>query len=149
MNAAEPDESHGARIGVLIADDHAMVRTGLCMILEDEPDMEVVGEAGDGVRALELALALLPTVVLADFSMPPPDGIELVRLLCRDAPGVRTIVVTMHEDRAMAQDAFAAGAAGFVLKRSGPGELLRAIRCVAAGGKYLDSHLRDAGSGNP
>ncbi len=149
MKAAQPDDNHGARIRILIADDHALVRTGLCMILEDEPDMEVVGEAGDGVRALELALALLPTVVLADFSMPPPDGIELVRLLCRDAPGVRTIIVTMHEDGQMVQDAFAAGAAGFVLKRSGPGELLRAIRHVAAGEKYFDTRLRNAGFGAP
>lgn len=138
MKAVEP-------IRVLIADDHALVRTGLRMILEDEPDMEVVGEAGNGVRALAMALTLLPAVLLADISMPPPDGIELARLLCRDAPGVRTIVVTMHEDEEMVRDAWAAGAAGFVLKRAGPDELLAAIRKVARGGRYLDAALRGLG----
>ncbi len=122
-----------------------MVRTGLCMILEDEPDLEVVGEAEDGARALELALALLPTVVLADISMPRPDGIELARLLCRDAPSVKTIMVSMHQDPEIVDDAFAAGAAGFVLKQSGPDELVQAIRRVAAGGRYLDAQLRERG----
>ncbi len=132
-------------IRVLIADDHALVRTGLRMLLEDEPGMEVVGEAPDGARALELALALLPTVVLADISMPPPDGIELARLLGHAAPGVKTIMVTMHEDEEMLRDAWAAGAAGFVIKRSGPDELLLAIRRAAAGERHLDAALRQSG----
>jgi DNA-binding NarL/FixJ family response regulator len=122
-----------APIRVLIADDHALVRTGLRMILEDEPGIEVVGEAGDGATALELALALQPTIVLADVSMPPPDGIELTRLLCRDAQEVKTIIVTMHEDGAVQADALAAGAAGYVIKRAGPIALVEAIRAVAAG----------------
>jgi DNA-binding NarL/FixJ family response regulator len=137
-NAGEP-------IRVLIAEDHALVRTGLCMIVGDEPDMEVVGEVSDGAEALALALALLPTVVLADISMPPPDGIELARLLCRDAPGVKTIMVTMHEDEVTVQEAAAAGAAGFVVKRSGPDELVQAIRRVVAGERYLDARLRERG----
>jgi two-component system response regulator NreC len=139
------DAPVGEPIRVLIADDHAMVRSGLRMILEDEPGMEVVGEAGDGARALELVMALLPTILLADISMPPPDGIELARLLHLEAPRVKTILVTMHEDAEMLQDARAAGAAGFVVKRSGADELLRAIRRVAAGERYLDALLRDSG----
>jgi DNA-binding NarL/FixJ family response regulator len=135
-------EPQNGVITVLIADDHAMVRTGLRMILEDEPNIQVVGEAGDGGQALALASRLLPVVVLADISMPPPDGIELARVLCRDVPSVRTIVVTMHEDKQMLRDALAAGAAGYVVKRSGPGQLLRAIREVAAGGVYIDELFR-------
>jgi two-component system, NarL family, response regulator NreC len=136
--SANADET----IRVLIADDHALVRTGLCMILEDEPGMEVVGEAADGAEALELALELRPSVVLADVSMPPPDGIELARLLRRKLPATKTIIVTMHEDDEVARDALAAGAAGYVIKRSGPQELTRAIRQVMAGEIYLAENMR-------
>jgi DNA-binding NarL/FixJ family response regulator len=133
----------GARsIRVLIADDHALVRTGLRMILGLEQDIEVVGEAKDGAQALELVLALRPAILLADISMPPPDGIELARLLCRDAPDCKTVIVSMHEEDAMVRSALAAGAAGYVLKRSGPDELIRAIRSVDAGGTFLDDELK-------
>lgn len=128
-------------IRILIADDHPLVRMSLRMVLEEEPDFEVVGEAADGVRALELAHALRPNVVLADIRMPPPDGIELARLLSRDLPATRTIVVSMHEDAGTVRDALAAGAAGYVLKRSGPCELIDAIRAVAAGEIHLDRAL--------
>jgi DNA-binding NarL/FixJ family response regulator len=77
--------------------------------------------------------------------MPPPDGIELARLLSQAAPAVRTIVLTMHQDAALVAAANAAGAAGYVVKQSGPDELLQAIRCVAGGGRYLDACLRDEG----
>jgi DNA-binding NarL/FixJ family response regulator len=145
VNGFSNDSESGASIRVLIAEDHAMVRSGLRMLLEDEPGVEVVGEAADGAQALKLALALLPTVVLADISMPPPDGIELARLLCGLAPSVKTIMVTMHQDEEMVQDAWAAGAAGFVVKQSGPDELVGAIRRVAAGERYLDTLLRQRG----
>lgn len=139
---------HEARttVRVLIADDHALVRAGLRMMLEDEPDLEVVGEASDGAEALTMTLALQPTIVLADVSMPPPDGIELTRLLRRDVPDVKTIVVTMHEDAEMLRDALAGGAAGYVLKRSGPVELLAAIRAAAAGERYVDRQWRERGA---
>jgi DNA-binding NarL/FixJ family response regulator len=131
-----------AVIRVLIADDHALVRSGLRMLLEDEAGVEVVGEAGDGAQALVLAKRLLPTVILADISMPPPDGIELARLLCRDLPAIKTIIVSMHEDPGTVEDALNAGAAGYVVKRSGPSELLQAIRDVAGGRPYLDTCVR-------
>ncbi|MGE5602728.1 MAG: response regulator transcription factor [Nitrososphaerales archaeon] len=142
MSGPSVDERDDGEVRIVIADDHALVRAGLRMMLEDEPDMEVVGEAADGAQALGLALALAPTVVLADISMPPPDGIELARRLSRDLPGVKTIMVTMHEDADMLRDALAAGAAGYVAKRSGPDEMLRAIRAVAAGEIYIDRNLR-------
>lgn len=128
-------------IRILIADDHSMVRMSLCMVLEDERGFEVVGEAENGAQALDLAHALQPTIVLADIRMPPPDGIELARLLSRDLPFVRTIVISMHEDAGTVRDALAAGAAGYVLKRSGPFELIEAIRRVATGEIYLDQEL--------
>jgi DNA-binding NarL/FixJ family response regulator len=137
------DSQGGARsIRVLIADDHALVRTGLRMILGLEQDIEVVGEAKDGAQALELVLALRPAILLADISMPPPDGIELARLLRRDAPDCKTVIVSMHEEDAMVRGALAAGAAGYVLKRSGPDELIRAIHSVDAGDTYLDDELK-------
>jgi DNA-binding NarL/FixJ family response regulator len=127
---------------ILIADDHALVRAGLRMILETEPDLVVVGEAPGGAEALLLAQALAPAVLLADIMMPPPDGIELTRILYRDLPQIRVILVTLHEDGNMLHDGLAAGAAGYVAKRSGPDELLAAIRAVAAGQTYVDRNLR-------
>jgi DNA-binding NarL/FixJ family response regulator len=105
-----------------------MVRATLRMVLEDEPDLLVVGEAADGAAARELVHELRPEVLLADMRMPPPDGIELARLLCREAPDVRTIIVSAHEDAALVREALAAGAVAFVAKRAGPEELLEAIR---------------------
>lgn len=142
MNDATGDERAREPILVLIADDHALVRTGVRMILEDEPGVEVIGEAKDGAQALELALEMSPTVVLADVSMPPPDGIELARLLRRNLPMTKTIIVTMHEDDEVAREAFAAGAVGYVIKRSGPENLIRAIRAVVAGAIYVDEDMR-------
>jgi two-component system, NarL family, response regulator NreC len=138
--------SENGVIRVLIADDHALVRSGMRMLLEDEPGFEVVGEAADGAQALELARALRPSVLLADVSMPPPDGIELTQLLSREAPHIRTIVVTMHENDAVLREAVAAGAWGYVVKRSGPLELIDAIRAVTGGRKHLDRLLRERGA---
>jgi DNA-binding NarL/FixJ family response regulator len=139
------DKGCGASsVRILIADDHALIRTGLRMILQLEPDIDVVGEAKDGTQALELVLSLQPSIVLADITMPPPDGIELARLLRNDAPHVKTIIVTMHEELAMVRGAFAAGAAGYVIKRSGPDELINAIHTVRAGEIYVDPELRAA-----
>ncbi len=143
MSGANPEPRDSTSIRILIADDHAMVRTGLRMILEDEPGMEVVGEAADGTEALHLASTLLPGIILADITMPPPDGIELTRILRRDLAQVRTILITLHEDGDMLRDGMGAGASGFVVKRSGPAELLRAIRAVAAGETYIDQNLRN------
>jgi DNA-binding NarL/FixJ family response regulator len=134
----------GGALRVLIADDHCMVRAGLRMLLEDEPDIEVVGEAGNGDEAFKLALELSPAVLLADMRMPPPDGIELARLLYQEAPNIRTIILSVHDDVDLARDALAAGAAGYVTKRSGPLRLLQAIHHVAAGKTYIDTELEDA-----
>ena len=127
------------RIRILIADDHALVRSGLRMILETEPDLEVVGEAAGGAEALALALAERPDVVLADISMPPPDGIALASLLCEQLPSTRTLVVSMHEEAGLVAQALAAGAAGYVIKRAAPAALIRAVRQVARGETFVDT----------
>jgi DNA-binding NarL/FixJ family response regulator len=126
-------------IRVLIADDHALVRAGLRMLVEDEDDMVVVGEAADGAAALQLALDERPAVLLSDLRMPPPDGIELARLLRHAAPEIRTVIVSAHEDREIVREARAAGACGYVVKRAGPAALVTAIRAVARGADYWDA----------
>ena len=111
------------------------------MLLDVEPDMDVVGETGDGAQAFALAVQLRPDVVLADISMPPPDGIELARQLRLALPETKIVIVSMHDDAAIVKDALSAGAAGYVTKHSVGRELLNAIHTVAAGGRYLDPSL--------
>ncbi|MGW1412080.1 response regulator [Streptomyces sp. NPDC002403] len=122
-------------IRVLIADDQAMVRTGFGMILTAEDDIEVVGEAMDGVQAVELAACCRPDVVLMDIRMPLLDGLEALRLLLR--PGVqdppKVVVVTTFDDDEYVQRALRDGACGFLLKDSGPTLLVEAIRAAASG----------------
>jgi DNA-binding NarL/FixJ family response regulator len=128
-------------IRILIADDHALVRKGISMILEVEPNMTVVGEAKDGTQALELATRLRPDVVLSDISMPPPDGIELARLLKTALPETKTIIVSMHEDIGTVRAALDAGAVAYVIKRASDSELVAAIHAAVAGRSYTDPHL--------
>ncbi len=124
-------------IRVLIADDHGLVRNGLRLMLEDEPDMTVVGEAEDGEQALSLAAELQPDVLLLDVTMPPPDGIEVARRLSEEHSSVRILMLTMHEDPHLVREALAAGAAGYMIKRAVADDLIHAIRTVAEGGNYL------------
>ncbi len=124
-------------IRVLIADDHGLVRNGLRLMLEDEPDMLVVGEAGDGAEALELADELEPDVILLDISMPPPDGIEVARRLRDKHCRSRVLMLTMHEDPDLVREAREAGATGYLLKRAAADDLIVAVRTVAGGGSYI------------
>jgi DNA-binding NarL/FixJ family response regulator len=122
----------------LVADDHPVVRNGLRGLLEAEPDMTVVGEATDGEAAVRAAAELSLDVVVMDVSMPGMGGEEATARIRRDCPGVRVVALTAYEDRGYLRRLLAAGAGGYVLKRSAAEELVRAIRCVAAGGTYLD-----------
>jgi DNA-binding NarL/FixJ family response regulator len=124
-------------IRVLIADDHGLVRNGLRLVVEDEPDMIVVGEAENGAQALDLAQELHPDILLLDISMPPPDGIEVARQLAAADSDVRVLMLTMHEDPALVREALAAGAAGYMIKRAVADELIGAIHTVVAGGCYV------------
>jgi DNA-binding NarL/FixJ family response regulator len=124
-------------IRVLLADDQALVRAGFRSLLEDEDDLEVVGEAGDGARAVELARSARPDVVLMDIRMPVMDGLEATRRIAADEllAGVRVLVLTTFELDEYVFEALAAGASGFLLKN--PVELLRSVRVVADGEALL------------
>jgi DNA-binding NarL/FixJ family response regulator len=126
-------------IRVLVADDQAMVRAGLRLILSAEPDVEVVGEAADGVDAVTAARRLRPDVTLMDVRMPRLDGIAATRRLLAEEPApTRVVVLTTFDVDSSVYDALRAGASGFLLKNAPPEELVQAIRVVADGGALLD-----------
>ena len=126
---------------VLLADDHVTVRYGLKLLIDQQPDMKVIGEASDGQAVLQLASAIAVDVVVMDISMPGMNGLVATRKLKELQPGVAIITLTRHGDDAYLQELLRAGVSGYVLKQSAPSELLQAIRAAAAGGQYLDSSL--------
>lgn len=126
---------------IVLADDHEVVRAGLCALVDGEPGLRVVAEASDGLQAVALACKLRPEVVVMDLSMPVLDGARATEQISRECPGVRVIVLTAHDDRAHLNRLMAAGAAGYLVKRTAADELVRAIRVVGAGGSYVDPLL--------
>jgi DNA-binding NarL/FixJ family response regulator len=129
------------KLRVLVADDHPVVRSGLRALLEAQPDMEVVGEAYDGTTAVRMVVDLVPDVVVMDVSMPGVGGGEATERIRTACPTVRVVALTAHEDRGYQRRLLAAGAAGYVLKRSAAEELVTAVRRVAAGEQHLDPAL--------
>jgi len=127
---------------VLLADDHETVRQGLRMLLEAQPDIEVVGEAADGSEALRQVKRVMPNVVVMDISMPNMNGLAATRAVRDVAPDVAIVALTRHGDEAYLQELLGAGASGYVLKQSASTELVRAIRAVAAGEPYIDAALK-------
>ena len=123
---------------ILVADDHAVVRQGLKLLINSQPDMTVVGEAADGAAVLEQAAAVEPDIVVMDLSMPDMNGLVATRALKEARPSVEVVALTRHDDETFLQEVLRAGASGYVLKQSNPVEFLQAIRAVAAGGVYLD-----------
>lgn len=124
-------------IRMLLVDDHAVVRTGLRMLLESEPEIEIAGEAGTAQEALALVTELTPDVVLMDISLPDLSGIDATREIKQRAPQVAVVALTIHEDEEYFFKMLQAGASGYVPKRAAPEELLTAIRTAAAGEVYL------------
>jgi two-component system response regulator NreC len=129
------------RLRVLLADDHVTVRHGLKLLLDSQPDMQVVAEASDGAVAVQRALDLEPDVVVMDISMPGMNGLAATRALKQKRPHTAVVTLTRHADDAYLQELLRAGVSGYVLKQSAPAELLQAIRAAAAGGQHLDSAL--------
>lgn len=124
-------------IRVLIADDHGIVRSGLAMLIERQPDMEVVAEAADGIEAVELALAERPDVAVLDVTMPGLTGPQAARQLHAHDERIRLLMLSMHEDERYFFDALDAGALGYVPKRAADADLIGAIRTVAEGRTFV------------
>ena len=129
------------KLRIFLADDHAVVRTGLKTLINAEQDMQVVGEAADGQEATRLIPALAPDIAVFDVSMPELNGAQATRRLREICPAVKVLALTVHEDRSYINDLLAAGATGYLLKRAAAGELINAIRFVAGGGVYIDPRV--------
>ncbi len=131
-------------IRILLADDHALVRQGFRMILAAQPDMEIVGEAGNGREAVELAEKLQPDIVIMDVTMPELNGIEATRRITTAAPRARVLALSMHKDSVYVREILRSGARGYLLKDSGDADLIGAVRSVAKGEGYLSPAVSDA-----
>ena len=128
-------------IRIVIVDDHAVVRSGLKLLLDGQDDMEVVGEAGDARTAVFEARAQKPDVILMDVVMPSGSGIEATPAVLKEAPDAKVLVLSMQDDPAYVREAFAAGASGYVLKEAADAEVVAAVREVASGQRYVHPAL--------
>jgi len=129
------------KISVLLVDDHSLVRRGFRRILEDEPDIAVVGEAGDGPEAIRLAREIRPKVIVMDCAMPGMNGLQATRQILESHPQALVLMLSMHPEETLVREALEAGARGYVLKNAVDLELGAAIRRVVAGETVLDSQL--------
>lgn len=136
-------EASSQRIRVLLADDHAVLRQALRLLLEMHEEVEVVGDVADGREAIEAAGRLLPDVVLMDLAMPGLNGVEATRQITQRIRGVRVLILTGYGDDERILDALRAGASGYVIKRSDVNELLLAIQSVYRGNPYISASLSD------
>jgi DNA-binding NarL/FixJ family response regulator len=130
-----------AKLRILLADDHTMVRDGLRMLINGQPDMEVVAETGSGHQAVGLAAQSAPDVAVLDISMPDIGGAEAAEQIAAHCPAVRIVMLTRHSDQAYLRQALRVGATGYVLKQSAGDTLISAIRIVAQGGSYIEPAL--------
>jgi two-component system, NarL family, response regulator NreC len=128
-------------IKVVLVDDHAVVRSGLRLLLDAQDDMEVVGEAGNAKDAVFRARALKPDVILLDVVMPGESGIDVLPKLLKESPQTNVLVLSMQDDPSYVREAFAAGASGYVLKEAVDEEVVSAVREIASGGRYVHPAL--------
>jgi two-component system response regulator NreC len=126
------------KIRVLLADDHAVLRAGLKLLVNHQQDMEVVAEAGTFGEAIRLASIVRPDVITLDLTMPDGHGVDKIEQVCRACPTTRVLVLTMHDDPAYLRAALSSGASGYVVKKAADTELLGAIRAVHAGRVFVD-----------
>jgi DNA-binding NarL/FixJ family response regulator len=129
---------------VIIADDHGIVRSGLRLLLERQPDIEVVGEAADGAEARELAVRERPDLAILDVRMPKLTGLQVTREIKRQAPEVSVLILSMHDDERYLFEALKAGASGYVLKTQADADLLEAVRAVERGEPFLTPAAQQA-----
>jgi two-component system, NarL family, response regulator NreC len=129
------------RITVLVVDDHAVVRSGLKLLLDAEAELEVVGDAANAEQAALRAELLRPDVVLLDVVMPGRSGIEAIPEILERSPSTKVLVLSMQDDPSYVREAFGAGASGYVLKEAADSEVVQAVREVAAGGRYVNPDL--------
>ncbi len=131
-------------IRILLADDHALVRQGFRMILEAQPDMQIVGQAGTGKEAVELAEKLHPDIAIIDVAMPELNGIEATRRLGEISPRTRVLALSMHKDSVYVREILRAGARGYLLKDSPEADLVAAVRAISKGEGYISPAVSDA-----
>jgi DNA-binding NarL/FixJ family response regulator len=130
-------------ITILLADDHDVVRKGMKMLLEDETDVKVIGEASDGLDAIEKVKNLMPNVVILDLTMPKMNGIEASRIISEEFPDVKILIFSMHNNREYIVSSVENGANGYLLKDTGKEELMRAIKVVSEGRKYFPPEISE------
>jgi DNA-binding NarL/FixJ family response regulator len=129
---------------VLLADDHAVLRSGLRLLLDGQPNIEVIGEAANGSEALALALDTTPDVILLDLTMPQLGGLDVLPLLRQKLPECRILILTMHDDESYLRQALQKGASGYVLKKAADVELISAIQAVMRGDVYVHPSMTRA-----
>jgi DNA-binding NarL/FixJ family response regulator len=128
---------------IFLADDHEILRMGLKRLIEGESDMTVIGEAGTGTEAIERMSALQPDVAVLDISMPELNGLDVTRHMRAHCPGIKILILTVHEDRSYSREVLESGASGYLLKRAAADELIKAIRQVAGGDIHVDPRISD------
>ena len=124
-------------VKILMVDDHKIVREGLCALINNEPDKEVIGQAQDGGEAIRLARELKPDIIVMDVNMPGTDGVDATRRIVSDAPGTKIIALTMYPKKSFVTEMLSAGASGYILKDDAFAEMTKAVKTVMAGQIYL------------
>ncbi len=130
-------------MNILIADDHGVMREGLKVLIDNQPDMKVVGEAEDGQKVVLLAKQLSPDIIVMDISMPNLNGVEAARIILKENPNIRIIALSVHSDKHFVTEMLKAGASGYVLKSCLFDEVLKAIQTVGNGDYYLSPKITD------
>lgn len=131
------------KLRIVLAEDHETVREGIKLLVNSQPDMEVIGEAADGSAAINAAQRLQPDIIVMDISMPETNGLKATRRIRQDCPHTKILALTRHTDDGYIQQLIRAGANGYVLKQSAPSELINAIHAICAGKSYLDPTLTE------